>query len=88
MANEIKLQMMTAEELRKHIHECEIMLQEKENKEFLGMVGNLASLAHELSTKYPHTMLRVSVYCEGCEDDIDVDIDIDHLTFEDNYIKY
>lgn len=82
------LKIMTAEELREHIHKCEIMLQEKENGEFLKIVGDIASLAHELSVKFPATRLRVSAYCDGCEDNIDVDIDIDELSFEDNYIKY
>ena len=78
---------MTAEELRQHIKDCEALLNNKENERFDFLVGELASAAQELLNEYPHTVFTATTYCEDCERDIEVEIDIDHLTFEDNYTK-
>lgn len=87
MENETKLQMMTPEELRAHIKQCEAMLQYKENEKWWQLVGNLSSAAQELLNEYPNAVFRCETYCEGCETNIDVQISIDQMTFEDNYVK-
>lgn len=87
MANEIKLQMMTPEELRAHIKQCQEVLEQKNNERWWQLVGNLASAAQELLNEYPHAVLQSEHYCEGCEMNVDVKISVDHLAFEDNYVK-
>ena len=87
MANEVNLQMMTPEELREHIKQCQEVLEQKNNERWWQLVGNLASAAQELLNEYPHAVLRCDPYCEGCETRIDVDISVENLAFEDNYVK-
>ena len=78
---------MTAEELRNHIKECEEMLKGKENERFEYLLSELASAAQPLFNEYPYTTFVADPYCEGCEQRIDVAINIELLTYEDNYVK-
>lgn len=87
MVNEY-LTAMTPEELKEHIQKCKTMLEYKENERWYELVGNLASAAQELLNEYPHAVFRCEPYCEECETRIDADIPLEHLAFEDNYIKY
>lgn len=86
VSNEI-LQTMTPEELKEHIQKCKAMLEYKENERWWELVGNIASAAQELLNEYPHAVLQCEHYCEGCEMRIDASIPIEHLAFEDNYVK-
>ena len=83
-----ELATMTAEELRQHIKHCEELLHYKENERWNELVGDLASAAQKLFNEYPHARLKALPYCEGCGEDIEVEIDLDILTYEDNYIDY
>lgn len=83
-----ELTTMTAEELRQHIKDCEELLHYKENERWHTLVGDLASAAQRLLNEYPNTQLRADPYCEACEERIDVDIDLEVLTYENNYINY
>ena len=76
---------MTPQELKNHIKQCEEILKGKEKERFHHLVGEVASAAQRLFNEYPHTVLTADPYCEECEQRIDVQIDIEHLTFEDNY---
>ena len=88
MENEIKLQMMTPEELRTHIKKCEEVLAQKRNERWLELIGNLSSAAQALINEYPNAVLRCETYCEECETRIDTEISVDHLAFEDGYARY
>ena len=79
---------MSAEELREHIKVCEQILVGKEKERYYKLVGDLASAAQRLFNEYPHARLKASPYCEGCGEEIEVEIDLDILTYEDNYIDY
>lgn len=77
-----ELATMTAEELRQHIKHCEELLHYKENERWHKLVGDLASAAQKLLNEYPNAKLS----CISPDETL-IEIDIDHLTYEDNYIK-
>ena len=87
MNNEI-LREMTPEELRAHIKKCEEVLAQKRNERWLELIGNLSSAAQALINEYPNAVLRCETYCEECETEIDTEISVDHLAFEDGYARY
>ena len=78
----IELETMTPEELRQHIEHCENLLHLKENARWYELVGNLASAAQDLLNEYPNAKFTCT-----CRDSSVIEIELDHLTFEDNYIK-
>ena len=82
------IETMTPEELKEHIETCKNLLHYKENERWHKLVGDLASAAQELFNEYPHARLKASPYCEGCRENIEVEIDLDILIYEDNYINY
>ena len=77
-----ELATMTAEELRQHIKHCEELLYYKENERWYKLVGDLASAAQKLLNEYPNAKFS----CISPDETI-IEIDIDHLTYEDNYVK-
>ena len=81
------LETLTVEELRKHIENCRMVLESKENAKRNKLIGDLASAAQELLNECPFMTVSVTAYCEECEKEIDVDIDLKYLTYEDNYIE-
>jgi hypothetical protein len=76
------IETMTPEELREHIEYCENVLHLKENARWYELVGNLASVAQELLNEYPNAKFTCT-----CRDTSVIEIDVDHLAYEDNYIK-
>lgn len=83
-----ELNTMTPQELKLHIKECEEILKFKEKERFYQLVGDVASAAQKLFNEYPRTVLVADPYCEGCEQRVDLQIDIELLTYEDNYKDY
>lgn len=80
--------MMTPQELRNHIKECEVVLQKKEKERFYNLVNDVANAAQKLLDEFPNTILIADPYCEGCEERVDLQIDIDYLVDKDNYREY
>ena len=81
-----ELNLMTAEELQKHIAECQAILESKKNEKVNQFIGNLASEAYKLLQERPCARLKAEYYDEEREENIDIEIDLDWLTYEDNYI--
>ena len=80
--------MMTPQELRNHIKECEKFLRDKEQERFSLLVRDIVTAAKKLLEEYPRATLRADPYCEVCEERIDVQLDIECLTYENNYVDY
>lgn len=78
--------LMTPEELQKHIAECQAILEAKRNEKVYQLVGNLASEAYKLLQERPGAQLKAEYYDEIIEENIEVYIDLDYLTYEDNYM--
>lgn len=78
----IELETMTPEELRKHIEKCENLLHYKENERWYTLVGDLASAAQKLINEYPNAKFTFTL-----PDTTVIEIDVDCLAYEDNYIK-
>ena len=79
------LELMTTEELQKHIEKCQAILESKRNEKIGRLVGDLASAAQRLLNECPGAMLKAEYYDEEREESIDVYIDLEHLAYEDNY---
>ncbi len=77
---------MTPEELQKHIAECQAILENKQNEKVNQLIGNLASEAYKLLQERPCARLKAEYYDEEREENIDIEIDLDWLTYEDNYV--
>ena len=77
-----ELETMTPEELRQHIEHCENLLHLKENARWYELVGNLASAAQNLLNEYPNAKFTCT-----CRDTSVIEIEVDHLAYEDNYLK-
>ena len=77
-----ELATMTPEELRQHIEHCQNLLHYKENERWYKLVGDLASAAQALLNEYPNAKFACT-----CRDTSVIEIDIDHLAYEDNYVK-
>lgn len=80
------LNLMTPEELQEHIIKCQAILESKKNEKVNQLIGNIASEAYRLLQERPCAMLKAEYYDEECEENIEVYIDLEHLTYEDNYI--
>ena len=81
-----ELNLMTAEELQAHIVKCQAILEIKQNEKVNQLIGNLASEAYKLLQERPCARLKAEYYDEEREENIDIEIDLDWLTYEDNYI--
>ena len=81
--NDVNL--MTVEELQKHIEECRAILENKQNEKVNQFVGDLASTAYNLLQERPWAKLKAEYYDEEREENIDIEIDLEYLTYEDNY---
>lgn len=79
------LNAMTVEELQEYITKCEIILESKRNEKVGRLIGNLASEAHKLLKECPCATLKAEYYDEEREENIEVSIDLEYLTYEDNY---
>ena len=77
---------MTPEELQKHIAECQAILEIKRNEKVGRLIGNLASEAQRLLNECPGARLKAEYYDEEREETIDIEIDLEFLTYEDNYV--
>ena len=80
------LNLMTPEELQKHITECQAILEAKRNEKVNRLIGNLASEAYKLLQERPGAQLKAEYYDEEREENIDIEIDLEFLTYEDNYV--
>lgn len=80
------LNLMTPEELQEHIQKCQVILESKKNEKVNQLIGNIASEAHRLLQECPCAMLKAEYYDEEREENIDIEIDLEFLTYEDNYI--
>ena len=78
--------LMTAEELQKHIAECQAVLEIKKNEKVGRLIGDLASAAQKLVNECPHATVKTEYYDEEREETIDIEIDLEFLTYEDNYV--
>lgn len=81
-----ELNLMTTEELIEHIKKCQVILESKRNEKVKRLVGDLASAAQKLLNECPTTMLQAEYYDEEREENIDIEIDLEFLTYEDNYV--
>ena len=81
-----ELNLMTVEELQKHVAECQAILECKQNEKVRRIIGNLASEAYKLLQECPHATVKTEYYDEDREETIDIEIDLEFLTYEDNYI--
>ena len=79
-----ELTTMSPGKLREHIEYCQTLLHLKENERWYELVGNLASAAQELLNEYPNAKFS---YVLSDSPITVVEIGIDHLAYEDNYIK-
>ena len=75
------IETMTTQELRQHIETCENLLHYKENERWYKLVGDLASAAQRLLNEYPNAKFT----CVDSNDTSVIEIDVDHLAYEDNY---
>lgn len=80
------LNLMSIEELQKHIQQCQTVLEDKQNGKVNELIGNLASEAYRLLQERPGAQLKAEYYDEEREENIEVYIDLDYLTYEDNYV--
>jgi hypothetical protein len=80
------LNLMTPEELQEHIQKCQAILEAKQNEKVNQFIGNLASEAYRLLQERPWAKVKAKYYDEEREENIDIEIDLDYLTYEDNYI--
>ena len=80
------LDLMTPEELQEHIQKCQAILESKKNEKVNQLIGNLASEAYKLLQERPCARLKAEYYDEEREEDIDIEIDLEFLTYEDNYV--
>lgn len=76
------IETMTPQELKEHIETCKNLLHYKENERWYKLVGDLASAAQNLLNEYPNAKFTCT-----CHDTSVIEIEIDHLAYEDNYIK-
>ena len=60
-------------------------MEAKRNEKVSRLIGDLASAAQELRNECPCAMLKAEYYDEEREEVIEVYIDLEHLTYEDNY---
>lgn len=79
MVNEIKLQEMTPEELRAHIKQCEAILESKKNERWCELTKNVIKALSALKYEFPTVTIETEAYCEGCQERIEVSIDIEDL---------
>lgn len=79
------LNLMSPEELQAHIEKCQVILESKRREKVGRLIGDLASTAQKLLNECPCAMLKAEYYDEEREENIDVYIDLEHLTYEDNY---
>ena len=79
------LNLMTPEELQEHIAECQAILEAKRNEKVNKIIGNLASEAHRLLQERPWARVKAEYYDEEREETIEVYIELEYLTYEDNY---
>jgi hypothetical protein len=80
------LNLMTPEELQAHIQKCQAILEAKQNEKVNELIGNLASEAHRLLQERPWARVKAEYYDEEREENIDIEIDLEYLAYEDNYI--
>lgn len=80
------LNLMSVEELQEHIQKCQAILEAKQNEKVNQFIGNLASEAYRLLQERPWAKLKAEYYDEEREENIDIEIDLNYLTYEDNYI--
>ena len=80
------LDLMTVKELQKHVEKCQAILEAKRNEKVGRLIGNLASEAHRLLQERPWAKLKAEYYDEEREENIDIEIDLEYLTYEDNYV--
>lgn len=80
-----ELNLMTAEELQKHIAECQAILENKRKENVNRLIGSLTREAQKLLNECPCAMLKAEYYDEEREEIIEVYIDLEHLTHRDNY---
>jgi hypothetical protein len=80
------LNLMTPEELQEHIKKCQAILEAKQNEKVNELISNLASEAHRLLQERPWARVKAEYYDEEREENIDIEIDLDYLAYEDNYV--
>jgi hypothetical protein len=80
------LNLMTPEELQEHIQKCQAILDAKQNEKVNQLIGNIASEVHRLLQERPWARVKAEYYDEEREENIDIEIDLEYLTYEDNYI--
>ena len=80
------LHLMSVEELQEHIVKCQAILESKKNEKVGQLIGNLASEAYKLLQECPWAKLKAEYYDEEREENIDNEIDLEFLTYEDNYV--
>ena len=80
------LNLMTAEELQEHIVKCQAILEAKQNEKVGQFIGNIASEAYRLLQERPWAKLKAEYYDEEREENVDIEIDLEYLTYEDNYV--
>ena len=76
------IETMTPQELKEHIETCKNLLHYKENERWYKLVGDLASAAQNLLNEYPNAKFT----CTCCDTSV-IELEVDHLAYEDNYIK-
>jgi hypothetical protein len=79
------LNFMTPEELQEHIKKCQAILEAKQNEKVNELISNLASEAHRLLQERPWARVKAEYYDEEREETIEVYIELEYLTYEDNY---
>ena len=77
--------LMTPEELQEHIKKCQTMLEAKQNEKVKQLIGNIASEVHRLLQERPWARVKAEYYDEEREKTIEVYIELEYLTYEDNY---
>lgn len=77
-----ELETMTPEELKEHIETCQNLLHYKENERWYKLVGDISSMAQTLLNEYPNVKFACT-----CHDGSVIEISLEQLTYEDNYIK-
>lgn len=77
-----ELETMTPEELKEHIETCQNLLHYKENERWYKLVSDISSMAQTLLNEYPNAKFTCT-----CRDGFIVEIGVDQLAYEDNYVK-